>query len=103
MDTGDVEIIEGSELYRFDHPEKYPDVEEERDQLLEEGIIYDDGENLIFKENYLLASKSTYGTALTKSANLILHGFKNGWNHWKDSDGNYLSDNENLKSKFNLN
>jgi len=51
----------------------------------------------------LLASKSTYGTALTKSANLILHGFKNGWNHWKDLDGNYLSDNESLKSKFNLN
>lgn len=103
VDTGDVEILEGSELHRYENTEKYPDVEEERDQLLEEGIIYDDGENLIFKENYLLASKSTYGTALTKSANLILHGFKNGWNHWKDSDGNYLSDNENLKSKFNLN
>ena len=100
LDTGDVEILQGSELYKFDNPEKYPDVEEERDQLLEDSIIYDDGDKLIFLENYVVTSKSTYGTALTRSANLILHGFKNGWDHWRDIDGNYLRENQEMIEKL---
>lgn len=100
LDTGDVEILQGSELYKFDNPEKYPDVEEERDQLLEDGIIYDDGDKLIFLENYIVTSKSTYGTALTRSANLILHGFKNGWDHWRDINGEFLNQNQKLMNEL---
>ncbi|MBP2070006.1 GmrSD restriction endonuclease domain-containing protein [Anaerococcus nagyae] len=100
LDTGDVEILQGSELYKFDNPEKYPDVEEERDQLLEDGIIYDDGDKLIFLENYVVTSKSTYGTALTRSANLILHGFKNGWDHWRDINGEFLNKNQKLMNEL---
>ena len=100
LDTGDVEILQGSELYKFDNPAKYPDVEEERDQLLEDGIIYDDGDKLIFLENYIVTSKSTYGTALTRSANLILHGFKNGWDHWRDINGSYLRENQEMANEL---
>lgn len=100
LDTRDVEILQGSELYKFDNPEKYPDVEEERDQLLEDGIIYDDGDKLIFLENYIVTSKSTYGTALTRSANLILHGFKNGWDHWRDINGGFLNKNQKLMNEL---
>ena len=100
LDTGDVEILQGSELYKFDNPKKYPDVEEERNQLLEDGIIYDDGDKLIFLENYIVTSKSTYGTALTRSANLILHGFKNGWDHWRDINGEFLNQNQKLMNEL---
>lgn len=100
LDTGDVEIIEGSQLHRFDHPEKYPDVEEERDQLIEEGIIYDDGDKIVFKKNHLVSPKTGNGTGLTRSANLILHGFKNGWEHWRSSDGHFLSEDQELIEKL---
>lgn len=100
LDTGDVEILEGSQLYRFDNPDKYPDVEEEREQLLEDGIIYDDGDKIIFTENYLVSAKSSNGTALSRSANLILHGNKNGWNHWRDIEGECLKYNKDLMDEL---
>lgn len=86
-DNGAVEIYEGSELALFKNADNYPEINEERQSLIDDGIIYDDGEKLVFKRSHIVNPKIDGFSALSSSASLILHGSRNGWDCWKTSDG----------------
>lgn len=86
-DNGAVEIYEGSELALFKNADNYPEINEERQNLIDDGIIYDDGEKLVFKRSHIVNPKIDGFSALSSSASLSLHGSRNGWDCWKTSDG----------------
>lgn len=90
IDNGDVEILEGSELYNFPNAENYPEIEELRQELLDEGIIFNNGQKMIFKKSYMVNAKTKSGSALSSSADLILHGSRNGWEYWTNEQGKIL-------------
>ncbi len=90
IDTKDVEILEGTELYEFKNYLNYPLIEETRNELIEDGIIAVEGNKKIFKKSYLVKSQSKNHTALSSAASLILHGSRNGWESWKNLDGKFL-------------
>lgn len=90
IDTKDVEILEGTELYEFKNYLNYPLIEETRNELIEDGIIAVEGNKKIFKKSYLVKSQSKNQTALSSAASLILHGSRNGWYSWKNLDGKFL-------------
>lgn len=90
IDNGAVEILDGSELYNFSKSENYPEIEELRQELLDEGIIYDNGQKLVFRKPYTVNAKIKSRSALSSSAELILHGSRNGWDCWKNSEGKLL-------------
>lgn len=87
-DNGSVEILAGSELcISVSNPALYEDVELLRNELLESGVIAEEGANIVFKTNYFVYSKRTNGTALSTAACIILHGSHNGWERWRTEDG----------------
>lgn len=92
IDTKDVEILEGTELYEFKNYMNYPLIEESRNELIEDGIIAIEGDKKIFKKSYLVKSRSKNQTALSTAASLILHGSRNGWESWKNLDGKFLKE-----------
>jgi uncharacterized protein with ParB-like and HNH nuclease domain len=97
-DNGSIEVLESSILNTaFPTPEKYPWIDEERQKLIEDGIIaFNDKHQLVFVKNYMFYSPSK-GTALSAAASLILHGNKNGWDFWYTEDGKKLAQVEGLK------
>lgn len=70
----------------------YPEIEEERQALVEEGIIGERDRRLVFIEDYIISPKRSRDTALSSSASLILHGNRNGWERWKNAEGITLMD-----------
>ena len=85
LSNGNVEIAAGSFLGTVENVELYPQVEDLRKELLEEGYISEINGELQFVKPYLCSS-------LSKAANIVLHGNRNGWEWWKNSEG------ENLKN-----
>lgn len=102
IDNGDVEILEGSELCDFPNPENYPEIEELRQELLDEGIIFDNGQKKVFKKSFMINKKMKTGSALSSSANLILHGSRNGWEYWKNAEGKPLNQVPKIAKHFNV-
>lgn len=102
IDNGDVEILEGSELCDFPNPENYPEIEELRQELLDEGIIFDNGQKKVFKKSFMINKKMKSGSALSSSANLILHGSRNGWEYWKNAEGKPLNQVQKIAKHFNV-
>jgi hypothetical protein len=100
IDNGDVEILEGSELYDFENAESYPEIEELRQELLEEGIIFDNGQKKVFKKSYMVNAKTKSNTALSASTELILHGSRNGWEYWTNSEGKPLKEVEEIAKAY---
>ncbi len=98
-DNGSIEVLESSVLNTaFSTPEKYPWVEEQRQELLEEGVIsYNDKNQLVFMQNYTFYTQIKGSTALSSVASLILHGNRNGWEYWYTEDGKQLGQIEGLK------
>lgn len=96
LDNGMVEIFEGSELYQHELADNYPDIEDERQALMKEGIVVRDGDRLIFKEPLRKYSNVKGETALSSSASLILHGSRNGWNYWQNSQGVLVKDDKEI-------
>ena len=91
IDNGDVEILEGSELCDFPNAENYPEIEELRQELLDEGIIFDNGQKKVFKKSFMVNKKQRSRNALSSSANLILHGSHDGWKCWTNAEGKSLN------------
>lgn len=102
IDNGDVEILEGSELYDFANAENYPEIEELRQELLDDGIIYDNGQRLVFKKSFMVNAKIKSRSALSSSADLILHGSRNGWECWTNIEGKPLSQVTEITKHFNI-
>ena len=102
IDTKDVEILEGTELYEFKNYLNYPLIEESRNELIEDGIIAIEGDKKIFKKSYLVKSRSKNQTALSTAASLILHGSRNGWEYWLDSEGKLLRQDPEIAKRFNV-
>ena len=98
-DNGSIEVLESSVLNTaFSTPEKYPWVEEQRQELLDNGVIaYNDKHQLVFKQNYTFYTQIKGSTALSSVASLILHGNRNGWEYWCTEDGKQLGQIEGLK------
>ena len=102
IDNGDVEILEGSELYHFSNAENYPEIEELRQELLDEGIIFDNGQKMVFKKTFMVNAKTKSRSALSSSADLILHGSRNGWEYWTNAEGKPLNQVQEIAKYFNV-
>lgn len=102
IDNGDVEILEGSELYDFPNAENYPEIEDLRQELIDEGIIFYNEQKMIFKKSFMVNAKTKSRSALSSSADLILHGSRNGWEYWTNSEGKALSQVQEITKYFNL-
>ncbi len=98
-DNGSIEVFESSVLNTaFSTPEKYSWVEEQRQELLEDGVIaYNDKHQLVFMQNYTFYTQIKGSTALSSVASLILHGNRNGWEYWYTEDGRQLGQVEGLR------
>ena len=98
-DNGSIEVLESSVLNTaFSTPEKYPWVEEQRQELLEDGVIaYNDKHQLVFMQNYTFYTQIKGSTALSSVASLVLHGNRNGWEYWYTEDGKQLGQVKGLK------
>lgn len=98
-DNGSLEVHESSVLNTaFSTPEKYPWIEEQRQDLLDDGIIaYNDKHQLVFIQNHTFYTQIKGSTALSSVASLILHGNRNGWEYWYTEDGKQLGQIEGLK------
>lgn len=102
-DDGSVEIEEGSMLNSsFENYASYPDVEDLRQELLEEGIIAETDKGTFFIKNYVFHPKMVGSTALSTTANIVLHGNRNGWEYWKYDSGELIGKNKALKKKFKI-
>lgn len=98
-DNGSIEVLESSVLNTaFSTPEKYPWVEELRQELLEDGVIaYNDKHLLVFMQNHTFYTQIKGSTALSSVASLILHGNRNGWEYWYTEDGKQLAQLDGLR------
>lgn len=101
IDNGDVEILEGSELYDFPNAENYPEIEDLRQELLDEGIIFYNKQKMVFKKSFMVNAKTKSRSALSSSADLILHGSRNGWEYWTNIEGKPLSQVQEIAKYFN--
>lgn len=78
-------IYSGSQVYSKVKDISSDSLGEERQDLLDEGIIKETTEGLQFMQDYIASSVS-------KAASLLLGGSRNGWDYWKDSDGVVIND-----------
>lgn len=78
----------------------FQNIEDTRQELLEDGYIAEVDGNLQFVKPYIFYSNFKGSTALSTSASIIAHGSKNGWQCWKDKNGKPLKDNVEIKSHF---
>ena len=95
-DNGNVEIEAGSTLnMSFATPEVYPEIEELRQQLFDDGIIAPNADgNLEFQQSYTFYPRRAKSTALSIAASVIMHGNKNGWEWWCAEDGKTMNETE---------
>lgn len=94
LNNGNVEISAGAVLSSVDNIELYPQVEDLRKELMDDGVIAEIEGELQTVSPYLC-------TSLSAAANFVLHGNRNGWEWWKDStDGTPLKNNQELKDKM---
>lgn len=100
LDDGSVEIDVGSQIADFDNAESYPEIEDWRNELIEDGIISEIDGIIQFVKPYIIYSKFSNGTALSAAANLILHGNRSGWYTWENANGVLLKDVPEIKERF---
>lgn len=99
-EDGSVEILAGSEMvdYRSIMTGEAWEIEYYED-LLEEQIIKENENKMVFIKNYVFTVKRK--TALSLTASLLTGGSKSGWESWKDVDGNVLNESKYIqKNKF---
>ncbi len=99
LDDGSVEIDVGTTLVK-ETDDKDPDLAEQRQSLLEDGIIAEQDGVLQFVKPYTFYSKYSNSTALSAAASIIMYGNRSGWNTWTDETGKSLSENEKLRNRF---
>lgn len=100
LEDGSVEVDSGSTLLKRDDVGSFQNIEDARQELLEDGYIAEIDGKLQFVKPYIFYSNFKGSTALSTSASIIAHGSKNGWQCWKDKNGKPLKDNIEIKSHF---
>lgn len=101
FEDGSVEIDIGSQLdMTYDKVEDYPEIEEMRQELIDDGIIAEIDGKMEFVKPYTIYSKTKASTALSMAANIILHGNRSGWGVWKDGTGILLRDITEIRGRF---
>lgn len=100
LDDGSVEIDVGSQLSMFDKADNYPDIEDIRQSLIDDGIVAEIDSVLQFVKPHTIYSRFANATGLSMAANIILHGNRSGWSCWENSDGNLLKDVAEIRSLF---
>ena len=100
IDNGNVEILEGSEMTGFEKADGYPDIEKLRRELMDEDLISRDDTKVFFKKPRTIISLKKNSTALSAAASVILHGSRNGWDVWTDSEGKPLNENKELVNYY---
>jgi len=100
LDDGSVEIDVGSQLAIHENAEHYVEIEDIRQEFIEDGIIAEVDSGLQFIKPYTIYSKFVNSTALSMAASIILHGSKNGWAYWENAEGIALRDIPDLRGKF---
>lgn len=100
-EDGSVEIQTGSEIVKYNENDNVEEWQYEvYSELLEDGIIKETEKGAVFVKPHLLMAQRKFSTALSAAAGIILCGSRNGWEYWKDSNGNALNDNKQLKKKM---
>lgn len=100
LDDGSVEIDVGSQLASFENAENHAEIEDMRQELLEEGIIAELENGLQFLKPHIIYSRFVNSTSLSMAASLILHGSRNGWTCWKNAEGMDLKDVPEIRGRF---
>ena len=100
LDDGSVEIDVGSQLSSHENAEHFVEIEDLRQELIDDGIIAELETGLQFVKPYTIYSKFSNSTALSMAASIILHGSKNGWAYWENAEGVALRDVPDLRGKF---
>lgn len=100
LDDGSVEIDVGSQLATYDNAENYAEIEDIRQELLEEGIIAELDNGLQFVKPHTIYSKFSNSTGLSMAASIILHGSRSGWAYWENAEGVALKDVQEIRNKF---
>lgn len=100
LDDGSVEIDVGSQLAFHERAEHFADIENLRQELIEEGVVAEVDNVLQFVKPYTIYTKFSNSTALSMAASLILHGSRNGWAYWESVEGVALNEVPGLREKF---
>ncbi|MBR5874733.1 MAG: DUF262 domain-containing protein [Oscillospiraceae bacterium] len=100
LDDGSVEIDTGSQLYKFENVENYPDIEDIRQELFDDGIIAEIDGVLQFVKPYIIYSRMSNYTALSMAASIILHSSRSGWAYWENAEGKLIRDIPEIRNKF---
>ena len=100
LDDGSVEIDVGSQLAKHDKADHFVEIEDLRQELLDDGIIAEIDNCLQFVQPYTIYTKDSNSTALSMAASIILHGSKNGWAYWENGEGVALNEVPGLRERF---
>ena len=100
LEDGSVEVDVGAVLNMRPDGDRFPNVEDIRQELIEEGYLAEIDGVLQMVKPYIFYSSFKKYTALSAAASFVAHGSKNGWFYWKDKDGNPIGENPKLKEKF---
>lgn len=100
LDDGSVEIDVGSQLAFHERAEHFADIENLRQELIEEGVVAEVDNVLQFVKPYTIYTKFSNSTALSMAASLILHGSRNGWAYWESVEGVALNEVPGLRERF---
>ncbi len=99
-EDGSVEVLEGSEIVKYDSAATGEWQYDIYSELLDDGIIKETESGAVFVKSYMFSPQRVGYTALSAAAGLILCGNRNGWDYWKDENERSLNENVSLKQKF---
>ena len=94
-DNGSVEILSGSVLRYTDNP--FNEIEDTFNKLIEDEVITDIDNTLVFFDNYVVYPRRSNGTALSTAAALILNFSCNGWEWWHTEDDKQIREHPNFQ------
>lgn len=100
LDDGSVEIDVGSQLAKHEKADHFVEIEDLRQELMDDGVIAEIDNELQFVQPYTIYTKYSNSTALSMAASIILHGSKNGWAYWENGEGIALNEVPGLRERF---
>jgi len=101
-EDGSVEIQVGSEIEKNKLSEKYSDIRDLRQELLDEHIIEQTDKGFVFVKPYTFYKRnsSKKDTALSFAASFVFYGSKDGWKEWVDMNNKTLDSDPVVAKRF---